>query len=452
MVRRKTVRRALTTLSLLLSLGGASLLGDAAHGQAPTAPTAGRRAAPPAAVAAEPAGDTESQPVPAPADDAARTARRARVFSRLGQVTLTLGEIEDDIQRRSPFARRQFEDRERLVAHARELFRAKLLAHAASERGYGDKASVRTLVDRHLVAAVVRRQVDELNGPTQITTADARAYFDSHQELFVRAEQRRVSHILVESREQAAALLTQVRAGDLRVFRRLAQAESLDTETNQRGGDLGFFAADGRAAGGTDVAVNETIAQLAFTLTREEPVAREPLELTTTAGLRYSVVRLTASAKVPAPASRTWRPRCAGAWRWSGATEPIARTSRSCVSGTRCRCGPSRCCVPSRCRRRPCPAISTVGPRPRRKPSARPRGAAHMAPWPSAVRTEEATAHRAAAAAVPLQVLVLVDPGPRRATAWCRGPRGAVDSLHAERRSSWRSVRVPVRAVESNTV
>ncbi|MBK8588615.1 MAG: peptidyl-prolyl cis-trans isomerase [Sandaracinaceae bacterium] len=293
MVRRKTVRRALTTLSLLLSLGGASLLGDAALGQTPSAPAAGRRAAPPAAVAAEPAGDTESQPVPAPADDAARTARRARVFSRLGQVTLTLGEIEDDIQRRSPFARRQFEDRERLVAHARELFRAKLLAHAASERGYGDKASVRTLVDRHLVAAVVRRQVDELNGPTQITTADARAYFDSHQELFVRAEQRRVSHILVESREQAAALLTQVRAGDLRVFRRLAQAESLDTETNQRGGDLGFFAADGRAAGGTDVAVNETIAQLAFTLTREEPVAREPLELTTTAGLRYSVVRLT---------------------------------------------------------------------------------------------------------------------------------------------------------------
>jgi hypothetical protein len=295
MVRRKTVRRALTTLSLLLSLGGVSLLGDAALGQTPSAPAAGRRAAPPAAVAAEPAGDTESQPVPAaaPADDAARTARRARVFSRLGQVTLTLGEIEDDIQRRSPFARRQFEDRERLVAHARELFRAKLLAHAASERGYGDKASVRTLVDRHLVAAVVRRQVDELNGPTQITTADARAYFDSHQELFVRAEQRRVSHILVESREQAAALLTQVRAGDLRVFRRLAQAESLDTETNQRGGDLGFFAADGRAAGGTDVAVNETIAQLAFTLTREEPVAREPLELTTTAGLRYSVVRLT---------------------------------------------------------------------------------------------------------------------------------------------------------------
>lgn len=295
MLRRKTVRRALTALSLLLSLGGASLLGDAALGQAPTAPTAARRAATPAAVAVEPAGDTEAQPVPAaaPADDAARTARRAQVFSRLGDVTLTLGEIEDDIQRRSPFARRQFEDRERLVAHARELFRAKLLAHAAEERGYGEKPSVRTLVDRHLVAAVVRRQVDELNGPTQITAEDARAYFDSHQELFVRAEQRRVSHILVESREAAAALLTQVRAGDLRVFRRLAQSESLDTETNQRGGDLGFFAADGRAAGGTDVAVNETIAQLAFTLTREEPVAREPLELTTTAGLRYSVVRLT---------------------------------------------------------------------------------------------------------------------------------------------------------------
>jgi len=290
MPRSTSVRRALTTLSLLLSLGGASLLGHAAHGQAPNLREA-RRAAP----AAEPPAVREGAPraEASPADAAAQAAHRAQVFARLGEVTLTLGEIEDDIQRRSPFARRQFEDRERLVAHARELFRAKLLAHAAGERGYGDKPSVRTLVDRHLVATVVRRQVDEQNSPTLITAEDARAYFDAHQELFVRAEQRRVSHILVESREQAAALLTQVRAGDLRVFRRLAQTESLDTETNQRGGDLGFFAADGRAAGSTDVAVNEAIAQLAFTLTREEPVAREPLELTTTAGLRYSVVRLT---------------------------------------------------------------------------------------------------------------------------------------------------------------
>jgi hypothetical protein len=259
----------------LLSLGGVSLLSGGAQGQPDNANGANEAVAPLAAGAA------------------AERARRAQVFSRLGEVTLTLGEVEDDIQRRSPFARRQFQDRERLVEHARELFRAKLLAHAAQERGYADRPAVRALVDRHLVASVVRRQVDELNGPGQVTAEDARAYFDSHQELFVRAEQRRVSHILVESRERAAALLTEVRGADLRAFRRLAQSDSLDTETNQRGGDLGYFAEDGRAAGGTDVAVNEDIARLAFTLTREEPFAREPLELTTTAGLRYSVVRMT---------------------------------------------------------------------------------------------------------------------------------------------------------------
>lgn len=296
MTRNSSLRRALTALGLLLSLGGVSLLGPAAYGQAPGArrrPPAEARptpARPTAAAAQTPAADA---PAAAPLDPVAEQARRAQVFARLGEVTLTLGEVEDDIHRRSPFARRQFEDRERLVAHARELFRAKLLAHAAEERGYGDRPAVRTLVDRHLVAAVVRRQVDEQHGPGQVTSEDARAYFDTHQELFVRAEQRRVSHILVESRERAAALLEQVRAGDLRVFRRLAQSDSLDTETNQRGGDLGYFAADGRAAGGTDVAVNPHIASLAFTLTREEPIAREPLELTTSAGLRYSVVRLT---------------------------------------------------------------------------------------------------------------------------------------------------------------
>ncbi len=243
-----------------------------------------------AGVAEQDAGASATAPA---APDPAELSRRAQIFSRLGEVSLTLGEIEDDILRRSPFARRQFADRERLVAHAREMFRAKLLAHAAAERGFGERPSVRTLIDRHLVALVVRRQVDEPNNPRDIPTEAAQTYFQEHQELFVRAEQRRASHILVEEREEAARLLAQVREGDLRAFRRLAQEHSLDTETNQRGGDLGYFAADGRAAGGTDVAVNADIATLVFRLTREEPIATEPLELETTAGQRFAIVRMT---------------------------------------------------------------------------------------------------------------------------------------------------------------
>jgi hypothetical protein len=273
MPRGNTTHSALRALTLLLCLSGLAWHVDRARAQAPVAPAAAERAA--------------------PADDAARSAHRGRVFSRLRDVTLTVGEIEDDIQRRSPFARRQFQDRERLVAHARELFRAKLLAHAADQRGYGDRPSVRALIDRHLVAAVVRRQVDEPHAPTAISAEEARTYFDEHRDLFTRAEQRRASHILVASRERAAVLLTQVREGDLRVFRQLAMAESLDTETNQRGGDLGFFAMDGTSAGGTDAAITEGLAQAAFALTREEPVAREPVELETAAGQRFSVVRLT---------------------------------------------------------------------------------------------------------------------------------------------------------------
>ncbi|MCB9662085.1 MAG: peptidyl-prolyl cis-trans isomerase [Sandaracinaceae bacterium] len=294
---RTPTRRALTALALLLSLGGASLLGPAAQGQ--PAPARRRAQGHPTATAA-PAGSGAGQGAlgpsasPASAPDATEEqARRDQVFARLGDVTLTLGEIEDDVQRRSPFARRQFADRERLVEHARELFRAKLLAHAAEARGYAERPAVRTLVDRHLVATVVRRQIDEPNGPSHVTDEDARAYFDAHQELFVRAEQRRVSHILVETEERAAELLAQVRAGDLRAFRRLAQSDSLDTETNQRGGDLGYFAADGTAAGSTDAPVDADIVRLAFTLTREEPIASAPLEVTTSAGPRYSIVRLT---------------------------------------------------------------------------------------------------------------------------------------------------------------
>lgn len=256
-------------------------------------------------IAQEPAPAAEAAPAPTPATpdadpaaatatpDPAETARRARVFARVGEVSLTVGEIEDDINRRSPFARRPFVDRERLVAHARLMFRGKLLAHAALERGYADRPAVRTLLDRHLVSLVVRRQVDAQSAPSSIPAERVAQYFEEHRDSFVRPEQRRASHILVRDRDEAVRIAQEAAGVDLRGFQRLAREHSLDTESKQRGGDLGFFAADGRSRR-ADASVDSALAAAAFALTRENPVSTTPVELTAGDDTRYSVVRLTA--------------------------------------------------------------------------------------------------------------------------------------------------------------
>ena len=251
------------------------------------APAAARRSAPTPPPA--PAGAADAAEATASPDDT----RRAQVLMRLGEVTLTLGELEDDLRRRAPFARRQMRDRARLTTHVREMFDQKLLAHAAAERGYGTNASVRARVDRQLVTRVVRLRVDEPNAPQRVEEAAARAYFAEHPELFVRPEQRRAAHILVESRERAAELLAELRDADLRTFRRTAMTESQDPRSKQRGGDLGYFDAEGHLLGSTEPAIAEPIRNAIFAVSREEPFVNEPVAVPSGDQTLYSVLRLT---------------------------------------------------------------------------------------------------------------------------------------------------------------
>lgn len=295
MLPRHALRFALPVLAFLAPAALLTARSVIAQERAATpnpAPTAEGDTEAQAAPAAGPAG--QGDPAGATPDvDPAEAARRARIFARVGEVSLTVGEIEDDINRRSPFARRPFTDRRRLVEHARLMFRGKLLAHAALERGYGERPAVRTLLDRHLVSLVVRRQVDAQNAPSSIPAERVAQYFEEHRDAFVRPEQRRASHILVRDRAEAVRIAQEAAGVDLRGFQRLAREHSLDTESKQRGGDLGFFSEEGRSRR-ADASIDAAIAAAAFALTRENPVSSTPVEVTAGEDTHYSVVRLTA--------------------------------------------------------------------------------------------------------------------------------------------------------------
>lgn len=87
-----------------------------------------------------------------------------------------------------------------------------------------------------------------------VSTEDARAYYEQNKARFTTAEQRRASHILVRvdsdasadarraAREKAEAIVLQLREGA--DFAALARSESQDPGSAESGGDLGFFTAD----------------------------------------------------------------------------------------------------------------------------------------------------------------------------------------------------------------
>ncbi|MCY9814137.1 peptidylprolyl isomerase [Aeromonas caviae] len=80
----------------------------------------------------------------------------------------------------------------------------------------------------------------------KVTEQDAQDYYDQHQDLFQRPERRQVAHILIPfgkdekaAEQKAEALLAKAKAGD--DFAALAKADSSDTFSAKKGGELDWF-------------------------------------------------------------------------------------------------------------------------------------------------------------------------------------------------------------------
>jgi foldase protein PrsA len=72
-----------------------------------------------------------------------------------------------------------------------------------------------------------------------ITDEEIAAYYEENKDFFAEEEMVRASHILVETREEAEALLEQIKGGA--DFATLASEHSLDPGSKENGGDLDYF-------------------------------------------------------------------------------------------------------------------------------------------------------------------------------------------------------------------
>ncbi|MCC3373410.1 peptidylprolyl isomerase [Cohnella sp. REN36] len=68
---------------------------------------------------------------------------------------------------------------------------------------------------------------------------DLKAYYEKNKENFGTPEEVKASHILLETKEEAEAVLKQLKSGG--DFAKLAQEKSIDPGSKDNGGDLGFF-------------------------------------------------------------------------------------------------------------------------------------------------------------------------------------------------------------------
>lgn len=220
----------------------------------------------------------------------AEEARRATVFATVGSETITVGELEDVINARSPYARKRFAEPEVLKTFADDQAKNELFYQGAGKLGYAEDPYVAAFLDQTIVQLFVRKEFEATGTPHDIPLEDVAEFYQENPEEFRRPEMRRARHILVASQEEAKGVLAELTANKGITFAELAKQMSQDTETKLRGGDLRYFTEDGSLVGKPDdVGINLTLAEAAFKLEATGEVSK-PLDL---GDGKWSVLELT---------------------------------------------------------------------------------------------------------------------------------------------------------------
>lgn len=255
-----------------------------AHGTPRGAPV---RLATPRPIAAPAARAQPTAPAAPPTE--AELHHRAQVVARFEGGQVTVGALEDAIRAQSPYLRQRYanpETRKELLART---VRFELLANEAERRGFGARDSVQETVKQNAVQRMMKETLDDKITAEQVPAEQIKTYYEANLAEFVRPAMRRVSHVMFATLEEARAALAEAREMDMRQFRELARAKSIDEQSNARGGDLGYFDATGKPRDDGSAAPPETIVKAAFELDTVGDTAPEPAKVTG----GYSLVKLT---------------------------------------------------------------------------------------------------------------------------------------------------------------
>ena len=121
-----------------------------------------------------------------------------------------------------------------------ELISLRLLRQEAERRGLHEEEETRRILEMIRTNFLASEMMDRLTTELDISDDDLRAEYERQAEQ-MEGEEYRARHILVETEDEARALLDRLEDGES--FAELAENYSRDPGSAERGGDLGWFEA-----------------------------------------------------------------------------------------------------------------------------------------------------------------------------------------------------------------
>lgn len=180
--------------------------------------------------------------------------KKGETVVQIGPVSLTTDELENRINRQSPFMRERLSDEVRRVAYINNEARFELLAQEAWRRGFSKTPQIIAELKRAMVQKLVREENQRLSKEIKLSEAELRAGFAKRKHEYNKPANVRFSQLVryakrPQEQKQARSFLTKLqkdiladeKKGQAHAFARRVKRHSSELQTKSNGGDLGFM-------------------------------------------------------------------------------------------------------------------------------------------------------------------------------------------------------------------
>jgi peptidyl-prolyl cis-trans isomerase C len=196
----------------------------------------------------------------------------SQVVAQVGDEVITVGDMQERINKQSPFIRSRYTTLEKKKEFLDNLVRFEVMAAEAQKRGYDKDPEVERVMKQQMISKFIQKDFESTLKVEDVPDSDVEKYYKDHPEEFNKKDEVRVSEILVKDKPKAdkayaeAKSQSKVAGADQKGFRDLVTKYSEDDESKARGGDLAFFDKD-------STALPKPIVEAAFKLTDVGEVA-----------------------------------------------------------------------------------------------------------------------------------------------------------------------------------
>ncbi len=195
-----------------------------------------------------------------------------------GEKRIFVDDFDHYIKRMPPAQRREFSSLEKKQEMVRNMITFYTLAQEAQARGLDKDPEVLLAMRTEMVKKLLQERFGE-GAPVAVDDAMVEARYQEHFTMYNKPARVRASHILLADKAEAEKVYAELKReievpgnSTRKVFREFVRKYSTDTATVERGGDLLFFAADGRRDGAPNL--DPTLAQAAFVVQNVNQVSR----------------------------------------------------------------------------------------------------------------------------------------------------------------------------------